>query len=88
MGGLQDLNWNIGKEFDVIDVSIDPNETPALAAAKKKAYVRRYGRRDASSGWQVSLQVANPPSDVWPARLDSITSMIRSSSNTLIPADS
>jgi protein SCO1/2 len=51
VGSLQDIKWEIGNQFQVINVSIDPNETPALAAAKKKAYVRRYGRHDASAGW-------------------------------------
>ena len=51
IGSLQDIKWEIGNQFEVINVSIDPGETPALAAAKKKAYVRRYGRHDASSGW-------------------------------------
>jgi len=51
IGSLQDIKWEIGNQFEVINVSIDPHETPALAAAKKKAYVRRYGRHDASQGW-------------------------------------
>ncbi|HZV36705.1 MAG TPA: SCO family protein [Verrucomicrobiae bacterium] len=51
IGSLQDIKWEIGNQFDVIDVSIDPHEKPELAAAKKKAYVRRYGRYDSSDGW-------------------------------------
>jgi len=51
IGSLQDIKWEIGNQFEVINVSIDPHETPALAAAKKKSYVRRYGRHDASAGW-------------------------------------
>jgi len=51
IGSLQDIKWEIGRQFDVINVSIDPHETVALAAAKKKSYVRRYGREDASPGW-------------------------------------
>jgi protein SCO1/2 len=49
--GLQDLRWSIGKEYDVINVSIDPHETPSLAAAKKRSYLKRYGRDSAESGW-------------------------------------
>jgi protein SCO1/2 len=48
---LQDLKWSIGKDFDVINVSIDPSETPALALAKKQNYLKRYGRSGASAGW-------------------------------------
>jgi protein SCO1 len=32
-------------------VSIDPAETPAIAAAKKAFYVKRYGRVDTQAGW-------------------------------------
>jgi protein SCO1 len=49
--GLQDIRWSIGKEYDVIYVSIDPHETPSLAAAKKRSYLKRYGRDSAESGW-------------------------------------
>src|SRR5437763_783835 len=48
---LQDLKWSIGKDFEVINVSINPRETPALAAAKKRAYLKRYGRPGAAQGW-------------------------------------
>jgi protein SCO1/2 len=49
--GLQDIRWSIGKEYDVINVSIDPHETPSLAAAKKRSYLKRYGRDSAQTGW-------------------------------------
>jgi len=42
--GLTDLKSTAGKDFEVVVVSIDPRETPALAAAKKAVYLRRYGR--------------------------------------------
>jgi protein SCO1/2 len=43
-----------GEEFDVVTVSFDPRETPALAAAKKKTYVDylpEAKRAGAASGW-------------------------------------
>jgi protein SCO1 len=49
--GLSDIPWSIGKEFTVIDVSIDPRETPELASAKKRNYLKRYGRSAAADGW-------------------------------------
>jgi protein SCO1/2 len=49
--GLQDIRWTIGKEYEVINVSIDPSETPSLAAAKKHSYLKRYGRDGAEAGW-------------------------------------
>jgi protein SCO1 len=50
-GSMRLLKFDAGKEFDVITVSFDPRETPALAAAKKADYVKRYGRTSAASGW-------------------------------------
>jgi protein SCO1/2 len=49
--GLSRLDWSIGKEFDVVTVSIDPKETPALATAKKQSYLEGYRRPEAASGW-------------------------------------
>ena len=43
-----------GKEFDVVTISFDPRETPALAAAKKKTYVDYFAeekRASAAAGW-------------------------------------
>jgi protein SCO1 len=48
---LEDIKWDIGNQFEVINVSINPGETPTLAAAKKKTYLRRYGRAGAERGW-------------------------------------
>jgi protein SCO1/2 len=45
------VKFDIGNEFDVVTVSFDPRETPEMAAAKKKDYVRRYGRANAAAGW-------------------------------------
>jgi len=48
---MEDMKWSAGKEFDIVDVSIDPHETAALALAKKHSYVKRYGRTGADAGW-------------------------------------
>jgi protein SCO1/2 len=48
---LRVLNESVGKEFDVVTVSFDPRETPALALGKKKAYLDRYKRDSAAQGW-------------------------------------
>ena len=50
-GALKVLSFDVGKEYDVIAVSINPREGPGLAAAKKQAYVERYGRPDTADGW-------------------------------------
>ena len=41
----------IGRDFDVLSVSIDPDETPADAAAKKRLHVGQVGRPGAEDGW-------------------------------------
>ncbi len=48
---LTELRFNAGNEFNIITVSFDPREMPALAAAKKQVYLRHYGRRGTESGW-------------------------------------
>ena len=48
---LTELRFDIGKEFDVVTISIDPRDTPEQAAMKKTQYVNRYGRFDAANGW-------------------------------------
>lgn len=40
-----------GTDFQVITVSFDPKETPALAAEKKETYLQSYHRPRAAEGW-------------------------------------
>jgi len=48
---LKVLSFVPGQEFEVLTVSFDPSETPALAAAKKKAYMMQYDRTEGAQGW-------------------------------------
>ena len=48
---LDVLSLDAGKDFEIVTVSFDPRETPALAAAKKAAYLERYKRPGAAAGW-------------------------------------
>jgi len=48
---LQELPVSVGKDFQVINVSIDPAEKAAAAAAKKSEYLRQYARGGAAAGW-------------------------------------
>lgn len=50
-GAMRLIKFDVGNEFDVITVSFDPRETPEIAAAKKKDYLKRYGRSGADRGW-------------------------------------
>ena len=48
---MRDLAWTAGKEFDVVTISIAPDETFDLAQAKKSFYLETYGRPEARRGW-------------------------------------
>lgn len=48
---LQDLRLSPGKDFKIVNVSIDPAETPQSAAMRRAQYVRQYGRKTAAEGW-------------------------------------
>ncbi|HEY2391346.1 MAG TPA: SCO family protein [Candidatus Angelobacter sp.] len=49
MNGI--VRFNIGREFNVVTVSIDPRDTPQDAAEAKKKYLARYRRPGAEQGW-------------------------------------
>ena len=55
VSALQTIAFNAGNEFDIVAVSFDPGETPALAAQKKALYVKRYGRPGAETGMVVGI---------------------------------
>jgi protein SCO1/2 len=40
-----------GEDFEVVSVSIDPRETPAMALGKKAHYVERSGKPSIAKGW-------------------------------------
>lgn len=48
---LRTLSFDAGDEFDVVAVSFDPDESPQLAEAKKRTYLRKYGRSSSAHGW-------------------------------------
>jgi len=50
-GALEMVKLTPGKDFDVIVISIDPSETPEMAAKKKAFYLKRYGRPETAAGW-------------------------------------
>ncbi len=51
--GLKGVPWTVGKEFDVITISIDPNESLEKTAAKRTSIINDYGREHTSKngGW-------------------------------------
>ena len=51
VGALKAVSFDVGNEFNVLAVSINPTETPELATAKKAKYLKSYGRSGADAGW-------------------------------------
>jgi protein SCO1/2 len=48
---LKQIDWTVGKEFDVLTISIDPHDGPDVAVRKRRQILTRYGRAEADRGW-------------------------------------
>ena len=48
---LRPISFEMGKDFDIVTVTINPRETPSQAAAKKELAVRQYARPGVVDGW-------------------------------------
>jgi protein SCO1/2 len=57
---LKGMSFDAGREFEVLVVSFDPRETPALAAAAKRYAVHGYGRPQTAAGWHFLTGGAEP----------------------------
>jgi len=53
ISNLRILGLDLGRDFQIVNVSIDPGETPSIAAGKKIDYLARLGKTDevTASGW-------------------------------------
>jgi len=51
VAALQDMTPEAADRAAVVFVSIDPNEKPGLAAAKKATYMKLYARKEAAPSW-------------------------------------
>jgi len=51
LNSAKHLAFDLGKDFDIVTVSIDPAEKPMLAEAKHTMYAGLYGRPGGLSGW-------------------------------------
>lgn len=47
---MEPLKLDAGRDFDLVVVSFDPGETPAMAKAKKASYLKHYQRPTADAG--------------------------------------
>jgi protein SCO1/2 len=48
---LRELAPSVGRQFDLVYLSIDPTDTPADARIERATAIRAYGRGDATAGW-------------------------------------
>ncbi len=48
---LKAISLDPGRDFEVVAVSFDPRDTPAIAAAKRDSYLQRYRRPNTANGW-------------------------------------
>jgi protein SCO1/2 len=51
VSSLSKIPWTIGREFDVITISIDPHETVERTKGKRESLLGQYQRQDAEHGW-------------------------------------
>ena len=61
---LKTITLDVGRDFDVVMLSIDPGETPELARAKKSAYLASYGRPATVAGWHFLTGEENAIQDI------------------------
>lgn len=65
---LKMISFRPGKDFNIVVISIDPEETPAMAAAKKTEYLKMYGHPETADGWHFMTGTQ--------ANIDQITSAV------------
>jgi protein SCO1 len=51
VAGLRPLSLEPGRDFNVVAISFDPQDTPATAREKRDEYARRYSSRAGVQGW-------------------------------------
>lgn len=49
--GVAELGWTPGEKYQIVSVSIDPDESSELAGAKKANYIKALGMPGAENGW-------------------------------------
>lgn len=49
--GLKKVSWELGKDYRIVTVSMDPSETSEVGHRTRARYLAQYGRPGAESGW-------------------------------------
>lgn len=50
---LNEIDFRAGRDFDVVSLSIDPRDTPAMAMTRKREILQRYIQPDSAAGWHI-----------------------------------
>jgi protein SCO1/2 len=58
--GLRGIGWTVGKEYDVVTISIDPDESLEKTANKRASILAEYGAARGHDGKGWHFLVANP----------------------------
>jgi protein SCO1/2 len=61
---LKPLALTAGSDFELVAVSISPDETPELANKKRTAYLERYDRPGADQGWHFLVGAEEPVAEL------------------------
>lgn len=48
---LSELDWTVGEEFEVVSISIDPDDSPQSSRVQLEKALGDYGRADNADGW-------------------------------------
>jgi protein SCO1/2 len=48
---MRTLKFDVGKDYDVLTVSFDPNDTPAAARKEKQEQIHKLGDPEAATNW-------------------------------------
>ena len=51
VAAMKKMPWDLGQEYQVVTISIDPLETPDRARLTKQSYIQRYARPGTGDGW-------------------------------------
>ena len=51
VNAMRDMPWDLGTQYQIVTLSIDPAESPARAASTKQKYLKLYGRAGSAAGW-------------------------------------
>ena len=51
LSSFRQISFNAGEQFEVLNVSFDPHDTPEIAAAKKQTYIKAYNRAGGEAAW-------------------------------------